>query len=72
MTSSVPYASRNGVSPIVECGVAPQDDPIRGFGLAVGLGMFHGCKVLLFVNCDEELTKLLIRELRSVICDHDL
>ncbi|MCI48404.1 hypothetical protein A2U01_0069647, partial [Trifolium medium] len=28
--------------------------------------------MLLCVNCNEELAKLLIRELCSVICDHDL
>ncbi|MCI47353.1 hypothetical protein A2U01_0068594, partial [Trifolium medium] len=35
-------------------------------------GVFDGCKVLLCVNCDEKLAKLLIRELRSVIYNHDL
>ncbi|MCI55261.1 hypothetical protein A2U01_0076511, partial [Trifolium medium] len=34
--------------------------------------MFHRCKVLLCVDCNEELAKLLIRELRSIICDHKL
>ncbi|MCI47934.1 hypothetical protein A2U01_0069176, partial [Trifolium medium] len=51
---------------------AAHDDSVRGFGLAVGLGMLHICEMLLCVNCDEEFTKLLIRELRSIICDYDL
>ncbi|MCI33322.1 hypothetical protein A2U01_0054539, partial [Trifolium medium] len=71
MNASVPYASRNEVSPVVEYGAA-EDDPVRGFGLAVGLGVFHRYKVLLYVNRTEEFTKLLVRELRSVICDNDL
>ncbi|MCI01889.1 hypothetical protein A2U01_0022918 [Trifolium medium] len=70
ITASVPYTNRNRVSPVVECGVTAQDYSVGRFGLPVSLGVLDGREVLLSVNRNEELSKFLVRELRSVVRDN--
>ncbi|MCI16324.1 hypothetical protein A2U01_0037466, partial [Trifolium medium] len=49
-----------------------QDYSVRGFGLAVGLGMLDRRETLLGIDRDEEFAESLVRKLCPIVRDHDL